>query len=196
MCHWREQLRRTCDDNNVDDAWINVDDAWNLWSRKAEAGILRACEAAGGPALAGPSRLDRRCKDRLHCTDHAEPVDVATAGFFINSTLSPVLRFRRRMKLVGDVVKGMKNHGFTEDRWTALSKRCWQSLVTGQLVQFLLPNPGPTGFRLTCMGFIGVSWMPGFKHGLTGIARIFPLILTGGFVPSSSRMRHNWSVSL
>ena len=63
-----------------------------LWSREAEAGLLRACRAAGGPALAGTSssgrgklisctsRLGGRCKDCICRTDPADPVDVASAG--------------------------------------------------------------------------------------------------------------------
>ena len=68
------------------------------------------------------------CKDRIYRTDHSDPVDVATAVFFINSTLSRILRFRRRMNSVGDVLEDMKDHGFTDDRWTALLNR-WSAVT-------------------------------------------------------------------
>ena len=37
-----------------------------------------------------------------------------------NSSLSPVLLFRRRLKSVADVLKGIKGKGFTQSRWDAL----------------------------------------------------------------------------
>ena len=81
-----EQLRLTGEGNDADAAG-------NLWSREAEASLIRAYQAAGSPPFAGPNSI----------------------GLGM-----PILRFRWRMKSVGDVLKGMKNHVFTEDRWTAL----------------------------------------------------------------------------
>ena len=40
-------------------------------------------------------RLGGRCHDRIHRTDRADEFDVAHSGFFLNSSLAPVLRFRR-----------------------------------------------------------------------------------------------------
>ena len=66
----REQLRQTCDDNDVDAAWY-------LWSREAQTSLIRVYQAARGPALAGPNsigrgklplgtrRLGGRCRNRM-----------------------------------------------------------------------------------------------------------------------------------
>ena len=40
-------------------------------------------------------------------------------SFFVNSSLSPVLLFRRRLKSVADVLQGIWNKGFTQSRWEA-----------------------------------------------------------------------------
>ena len=42
----REKRRQECDGSDVYAAW-------QIWSREAEAGLVRAFDAAGGPALAG-----------------------------------------------------------------------------------------------------------------------------------------------
>ena len=42
------------------------------------------------------------------------------AQFFVNSSLSPVLLFRRRLKSVAGVLKGIRDKGFTQSRWDAL----------------------------------------------------------------------------
>ena len=42
---------------------------------------------------------------------------------FVNSSLSPVLLFRRRLKSVADVLEGIRNKGFTQSRWDALLMR-------------------------------------------------------------------------
>ena len=40
--------------------------------------------------------------------------------YFVNSSLAPVVLFRRRLKSVADVLKGIRNKGFTQSRWDAL----------------------------------------------------------------------------
>ena len=72
----------------------DVDASWNLWSQEVEASLIRACQAEGGPVLAGhPSflggarfflrtkQLRGRCKDLKNHTDHASPVNAADVGF-------------------------------------------------------------------------------------------------------------------
>ena len=49
-----------------------------------------------------------------------DEVDKQCAQFFVNSSLSPVLLFRRRLKSVADVLKGIRIKGFTQARWDAL----------------------------------------------------------------------------
>ena len=54
--------------------------------------------------------------------------DVTHFGFFLNSSLAPVLRFRRCFVSVCNVLKGIKQHGFTEARVSALEHR-WRAIV-------------------------------------------------------------------
>ena len=42
------------------------------------------------------------------------------AQYFVSSSLAPVLLFRRRLKSVADVLKGINSKGFTQSRWDAL----------------------------------------------------------------------------
>ena len=49
------------------------------------------------------------------------------AQYFVNSSLSPVLLFRKRLKSVADVVKGIRSKGFTQSRWDALF-RYWSAV--------------------------------------------------------------------
>ena len=116
----------------------SVDDFWSIWSRNAELGLFRAYSKAGGPTEAGSSaflgrgllrirsrRLGGRAaggtsSGRLYRVSHGDEVDVHCAPYFVNSSLSPVLLFRRRLKSVADVLKGNRSKGFTQSRWDAL----------------------------------------------------------------------------
>ena len=118
-----------------------VDDFWSIWSQNAEAGLFRAYELAGGPTAAGRSaflgrgllrirnrRLGGRAaagsgSSRLYRVSQGDDVDVHCAQYFVHSSLSPVLLFRRRLKSVADVLKGIKGKGFTQSRWDALLLR-------------------------------------------------------------------------
>ena len=115
-----------------------VDDFWCIWSCNAEAGLFRAYSLAGGPTTAGSSaflgrgqlrirsrRLGGRAvggtgSSRLYRACQGDEVDKHCAQFFVNSSLSPVLLFRTRLKSVADVLKGIKGKGFTQTRWDAL----------------------------------------------------------------------------
>ena len=48
---------------------------------------------------------------RLYRVSHGDEVDVHCAQYFVNSSLSPVLLFRRRLKSVADVLKGIRSKG-------------------------------------------------------------------------------------
>ena len=122
-----------------------VDDFWSTWSRHAEAGLLRAYCRAGGPTVAGSSaflgrgllRIRRRRlggravgrsgASRLYRVSHSDEVDVQSAQHFVNSSVAPVLLFRRRLKSVADVQKGIRNCGSTQARWEALL-RFWDAV--------------------------------------------------------------------
>ena len=118
-----------------------VDDFWSIWSKNAEAGLFRAYALAGGPTAAGSSaflgrgllrirnrRLGGRAaggrsSSRLYRVSQGDDVDVHCTQYFVHSSLSPVLLFRRRLKSVADVLKGIKGKGFTQSRWDALLMR-------------------------------------------------------------------------
>ena len=104
----------------------------------AEAGLFRACSLAGGPTAAGSSaflgggllRIRRRRlggravggrgSSRLYRVSQGDDVDKHCAHYFVNSSPSPILLFRRRPKSVADVLKGIRSRGFTQSRWDAL----------------------------------------------------------------------------
>ena len=116
----------------------SVDDFWSIWSKNAEAGLLHAYTLAGGPIAAGNlAFLGRSClrirsrrlggqavggrsSSRLYRASQGDEVDSNCAQFFVHSSLSPVLLFRRRLKSVADVLKGIRDKGFTQSRWDAL----------------------------------------------------------------------------
>ena len=117
----------------------SVDDFWSTWSRHAEAGLFRACYSrAGGPTEAGSAafrgrgllrirsrRLGGRVvggrgSGRLCRASRGDEADVHCAQYFGNSSIIPVVLFRRRLRSVADVLKGIRNKGFTRSRWDAL----------------------------------------------------------------------------
>ena len=51
-----------------------------------------------------------------------DDVDAASAQFFVNSSLALVLLLRRRVKSVADVLKGIRQHGFSPRRWETLHR--------------------------------------------------------------------------
>ena len=101
-------------------------------------GLFRAYSKAGGPVVAGSSAFlgrgllqirSRRLGDRavggrgssrLYRVSQGDEVDVHCAQYFVGSSLAPVLLFRRHLKSVADVLKGIKSKGFTQTRWDAL----------------------------------------------------------------------------
>ena len=116
----------------------SVDDFWTIWSKSVEACLFRAYCRAGGPTAAGSSAFIGRCllrirrrrlggragvgsgSGRLCRARHGDEVDVHCAQYFVNSSLAPVVLFRRRLKSVADVLKGIRSKGFTQSRWDAL----------------------------------------------------------------------------
>ena len=89
----------------------------------AEAGLFRAYSKAGGPSEAGSAaflgrgvlrirnrRLGGRAvgsrgSSRFFRASQGDEVDVHCAQYFVNSSLAPVVLFRRRLKSVADVLK-------------------------------------------------------------------------------------------
>ena len=155
-----------------------VDDFWCIWSESAEAGLFRAYSLAGGPTTAGSSaflgrgrlrirsrRLGGRAvrgkgSGRLYRICQGDEVDKQCAQFFVNSSLSPVLLFRRRLKSVADVLKGLKSKGFTQARWNALLGYWVLYVVMVRVVLSPLFIPGMIGFLLISMAFISGFLIP------------------------------------
>ena len=81
-----------------------------------------------------------------------DEVDAASAQFCVNSSLAPVLLFRRRINFVADVLKGIKQHGFTQTGWDAL-QRYWGAVC----------RQGPCGPVCTLEPWEG--WIPPDLHG-------------------------------
>ena len=88
--------------------------------------LVKAYKAAGGPCPQGdPAFLGRskavfrrrlvggRAPGRIHRLARADIVDSSNGYDFVNSSLSPVLLLRRRLSSVGDVMKGIRSHGFS-----------------------------------------------------------------------------------
>ena len=130
----RELLRAACDTDDVDASL-------QIWSSEEEASLIRAYHTAGGPALTEHSssvgrgrlpvctkRLGSRFQDRIYRTDHADESDVTHSGFFIKSSLAPVLQFCRRLESVNNVLGGIRANGFSDTRMTALWDR-WSAVT-------------------------------------------------------------------
>ena len=96
--------------------------------------------------------LGGRCHDRIYHVDGSDEFDVTHFGFFLNSSLAPVLRFRRCFVSVCNVLKGIKQHGFSEARVSALEHR-WRAIV----------RLGPTGLVASLEPW--THWIPPDLHG-------------------------------
>ena len=126
----------------------DVDGFWIAWSKGADEGLFRAYCRAGGPTAAevdaffgwGAVRIRRRRlsgksvggsrgtgASRLYRVRQGDVVDASSAQFFVDSPLARVLLFRGRHKSVADVLRGIKQYGFTQTRWDALH-RYWGDL--------------------------------------------------------------------
>ena len=75
----------------------------------------------------GGRTVGRSGASRLKRVNQGDDVDAECASFFVNSSRSPVLLFRRRLESVADVLKGIKQHGFTQTGWDAL-QGCWSAV--------------------------------------------------------------------
>ena len=95
----------------------DVGDFWSLWSKNAEAGLFSAYRRAGGPTAAGghafflgrglllirSRRLGGRGGSgagRLKRVSQGDDVDAEGAPLFVNSSLAPLLLFRRRLLIL------------------------------------------------------------------------------------------------
>ena len=88
---------------------------------------------------------------RLYRVSQGDEVDQHCAQYFVNSSLSPVLLFRRRLKSVADVLNGIRNKGFTQSRWDALLG-FWDAACRHGPCVVLFPP-----FILGTVGFLRIS---------------------------------------
>ena len=100
-------------------------------------------------------RLGGRCHDRIYHVDRADQLDVTHSGFFLNSSLAPVLRFRRSFVSVCSVLVF-----FSVPRYMAFPRP--RLLRHGVVGVPLFPRLilGPIGFLLIFMDFISGPWTP------------------------------------
>ena len=119
---------------------------------------------AGCPALPGRSSSGSRNQPSLRSMRLGGVLtmqmsfDVTSSGFFINSSLAPVLRFRRRFKSVCNVLKDTGTRGFA-DTWMTAQWNRW-AVVT---------QMGPTGPITSLEPW--TNWIPQIFMGSIGAKR-------------------------
>ena len=106
-------------------------------------GLLRVRSRRLGGRAAGGT-----VSSRLYRVSQGDDVDVHCARYFVHSSLSPVLLFRRRLKSVADVLEGIKSKGFTQSRWEV------------RVVLFPHFVPGMIGFLRISMSFSSGCLIP------------------------------------
>ena len=127
----------------------SVDEFWSAWSTGAEQGLFRAYCRAGGPVAGNPRlflgrgklrvcirRLGGRsaggsCSSGLHRVSRGDAVDTRASQHFGTSSLAPVLLLRRRIKAVADVLKGIRQRGFSQATVDAFR---WSLVIVGSLL--------------------------------------------------------------
>ena len=122
-------------------------------------------------------RLGGHRRDRIYHVDGSDVFDVTHFGFFLNSSLAPVLRFRRGYVSVCNVLTGIRKHGFSEARVSALEQR-WRAVV----------RSGPTGLITSFEPW--TCWIPPDLHGFYKWA-MDALAFLNEFVLQVVRHRHN-----
>ena len=149
----------------------SVDDFCAIWSKSAEEGLFRAYSRAGGPTEAGNAaflsgglsrirnrRLGGRAvgsrrSSRVYRASQGDEVNVHRVQYYVNSSLAPVVLFRRRLKSVADVLKGIRSRGFTQSRWDAL-KGYWEAVCRhGPCGPISFVRPWDTWIHLDLHGF-------------------------------------------
>ena len=68
----------------------------------------------------GGRAVGSRRSSRFFRGSQGDEVDVHCAQYIVNSSLAPVVLFRRRLESVADVLKGIRSRGFIQARWNAL----------------------------------------------------------------------------
>ena len=92
----------------------------------------------------------------LYRVSQGDEVDVASAQFFVNSSLSPELLLRRRSKTAADVLEGVRQNWFTQSRWDALYRN-WGAVC----------RQGPCGPQRSFEPW--VHWIPPSRFALAWV---------------------------
>ena len=90
----------------------------------------------------------------------ADEFDVTHSGFFVNSSLAPVLRVRRRILSVCDVLKGIKLRGFQRPGLLLYGIVGVPLFVWAPLALSPRLSLGPIGFFPIFMVFTSGPWTP------------------------------------
>ena len=132
-----------------------------------------ACSKAGGPTEAGSAaflgrgllrirsrRLGGRAvggrgSGRLYRASQGDEGDVHCAQYFVNSSLAPVVLFRRRLKSVADVLKGTRDKGFYLVQVGCSSRFLGSCMSSWSLVPSLPMVLGIWGFSM--IGMVSTS---------------------------------------
>ena len=157
----------------------SLDDFLVYLEQECRIGFFLAYSKAGGPTAAGSSaflgrsllrirsrRLGGRAvggrgSSKRYRLSQGDEVDAHCAQYFVNSSLAPVLLFRRRLKSVADVLKGIRCKGFTKSRWGALLGYWGAACCHGPCGPISsLFIPGIIGFLLIFMAFTGGFLIP------------------------------------
>ena len=146
----------------------DVDASWQIWSKEAEASLVRANHTASGPALTGPRSCTAIYPSALggwgvgvrnESTALIMPMSLMLQLWVLHQLVAcPRLRFRRRFKSDCNVVKGITTHGFAGASMSALWYR-WAAVTkmgpSGPITSF---EPWTRWIPQTSMGFTSVSW--------------------------------------
>ena len=100
------------------------------------------------------------CHDRIYRVDRADEFDATHSGFFINSSLAPVLRFRRIFVSVCNVPSkessrmGSQKQGLLLYGIVGMPLSVWALLALSPRLSL-----GPLGSLLIFMGFMNGLWI-------------------------------------
>ena len=94
---------------------------------------------------------------RHYRVSQGDDVDVSSAQYFVNSSLAPVILFRRRLKSVADVLKAFVNTGSHRIGWMPCIGTGLRWVGRDRVGLWFLWSLGLVGFLLISMVFPLVS---------------------------------------
>ena len=133
---------------------------WRVYFRLTLKLVVYHVFAAGGGAFGG------RGSSRLCKASQEDEVDVRCSQYFVNSSLAHVVLFRRCLKSVSDVLKGIRNKGFTQSRCSSgLLGCCMSSWSVWSYLFPLIPGIGVVLliYTIATGGFDSLEVLNGFN---------------------------------